>query len=45
MVAPKRKNRFQWKTNYIPAKKKIKIPVKLLRKIGGNVYKKVKKKL
>jgi hypothetical protein len=45
MVAPKRKNRFQWKTNYVPAKKKtIKIPVKLLRQIGGNVYKKVIKK-
>jgi hypothetical protein len=44
MVAPKRKNRFQWNTNFVPAKKKtIKLPFKLLKQIGGKIIKRTNK--
>lgn len=41
MVAPKRKGRFSWKHNFRdPVKKRVKIPISLLRQIGGKINKK-----
>jgi hypothetical protein len=47
MVAPKRKNRYKLKFNFVDKKKKtLKIPFKLLKQIGGKkLLKKFKNKL
>ncbi len=46
MVAPKRKNRFQWKTNFIKSKKKtIKIPLILIKQVVEKFVRKHKKSL